>query len=125
SILRTCTDLDIERLVAHQLLAVALELIDVVGMAHRSKEVGCAKLFEGAAVVVERGAIRVEPPARRVEDDDVLRNGIDEIAQLLLLPCEHLLAPLAIVDVGPRDVPGDGTCAVVPKRGATHEEPAV
>ena len=97
----------------------------MVGVAHRSKEVRSAKLFYRAAKIVERGSIPVEPLAVRVEGDDVLRNGIDEIAKLLLLLCEQLLGPLAFVDVGPRDVPAHGASAIIAKRGATNEEPAV
>src|SRR5262249_42521299 len=36
-----------------------------------------------------------------------------------------LLGLLTLVDVGPRDVPAHGASAIIAKRGATHEDPAV
>src|SRR5207245_6009779 len=105
SILRAHAGLELEGFAARKLLAIALKLLDVVGVAHRSKEVRSAKLLYRAAKIVERGSIPVEPLAVRVEDDDVLRNGDDEIAKVLLVLCDEVLVALALVDVGARVVP--------------------
>src|SRR5262249_25210987 len=125
SILRAHVGLVLEGLAARKLLASALMFLEVVGMGHRPKEVSSTKLFEGAAEIVERRSIRVEPPAVRAEDDDVLRNGIHEMAKFPFVLPYPLLGLPPIIDVGARSIPSDDVPLLVAQWRGAHQHPAV
>src|SRR6516162_4459666 len=86
--------------------------MEAVGIVHEQK------LFEGVAVILQDGLIGVKATPLPVQNDNVLRNGIDELPQFgfCLLP---------IMDVGSRRVPADNGSLFVPKRVETNQKPAI
>jgi hypothetical protein len=82
-------------------------------------------LLEAQSGVFEGGPVRVEDAALRVEDDEMMRNEVDDHAELALVLADALLRLLAVVDVGPRPVPADDASLVVVQRVHADEEPAV
>src|SRR5262249_3886906 len=125
SVLPAQTLLEVERLAALHPLVHPRKVLELVGVPYRPREVWTAKLFDRAAEIVERGWIRVEPPALRVEHDDVLRTRVDEVVKFLLLPSQRDLRLLPVLDVDARPVPSPYRARLVAERDHAHHEPAI
>src|SRR5215468_5487684 len=76
------------------------------------------KLFQGAAVKIERNFVSVEAAPICGEHSYMLRNGIDELPKFPF-------CLLAILDVGPGKVPADNVSLIVSERSGAHEKPAI
>ncbi len=101
-----------------RLLPFVLEPLDVLGMKDQLARIVVGDLVDRQAVIVERGAVRGERRAIRVEHDDLQRNRIDNALRLRF-------GVLAIFDLGVRAVPGDDGALVVARGLGAAEEPAV
>src|SRR5579862_3881461 len=99
-----------------------LQLREVVWMKQRG-DVGIEGelelLWRAEAPEVERRPVRAEQPTVGVQHGDVLRDDLEQEAQLPFVLPDLLLGPLPIVDVGPRDVPANDASSIVVERGET------
>src|SRR6516165_12182766 len=86
--------------------------MEAVGIVHDQK------LFKSVAVVLQNRLIGVEATPLPVQNDNMLRNGIDELPKL----CFRLFP---IMDVGTCRVPADNVSLFVPKRVETNQKPAI
>src|SRR5208282_5730260 len=73
-------------------------------------------LFQGEAGISEPNLIYIKSAPIRLQDDDVLRNGVDKPPKLRFIFPGPLFSSFAVLDVGPRAVPPKDASLYIPQR---------
>src|SRR2546428_8582775 len=81
--------------------------------------------LQRVTLVIEHGPVGLQERAVLVQDKDMLRKSVHELAQFTLVLPELVLGPLPILDLRARRVPARHTSVVVDDRVVLNEKPSI
>src|SRR5713101_850289 len=105
-----------------------LDSVQIVGMNVSVNTLASTDAFhflQRVSLVFEHGPVGLQKRAVLVQDEDMLRKSVHELAQFALVLPESVLCPFPILDVRARCIPARNASVVIDDRVVLNEKPSV